>query len=119
MPTPTTPPLPRAIAHPAREGITLESVLAALADPVRLSIVRDLAAGRSAMACSAFRLPVTKSTGTHHFRVLREAGVIRQSYRGTARLNALREEDLEALFPGLLATVLAAAARRDGRPPRD
>jgi DNA-binding transcriptional ArsR family regulator len=52
---------------------------------------------------------VTKSTCTHHFKVLREAGVIRQRHAGTARLNALRTEDLEARFPGLLATILEAA----------
>jgi DNA-binding transcriptional ArsR family regulator len=52
---------------------------------------------------------VTKSTATHHFKVLREAGVIQQRRQGTARLNTLRAEDLEARFPGLLGSVLAAA----------
>lgn len=51
---------------------------------------------------------MAKSTSTHHFRVLREAGVIRQHYRGTAIQNGLRREDLEARFPGLLDAVLAA-----------
>ncbi|MGQ1795854.1 ArsR/SmtB family transcription factor [Kocuria oceani] len=112
---PTTPSA-RVIAHPAREKITLEAVLAALADPVRLRIVGDLAAGHTEMACVSFRLPVTKSTATHHFRVLREAGLIRQSYQGTSRMNALRRDDLEALFPGLLDTILAVA-RQHGSPP--
>ena len=53
---------------------------------------------------------MTKSTCTHHFKVLREAGVIRQRQRGTARLNTLRREDLDARFPGVLDTILAAAA---------
>ena len=53
---------------------------------------------------------MTKSTCTHHFKVLREAGVIGQRQQGTARLNALRREDLDARFPGLLDTILAAAA---------
>jgi DNA-binding transcriptional ArsR family regulator len=52
---------------------------------------------------------VTKSTLTHHFRVLREAGVIEQREEGTARLNSLRREDLDARFPGLLDAVLAGA----------
>jgi DNA-binding transcriptional ArsR family regulator len=52
---------------------------------------------------------VTKSTCTHHFKVLREAGVIQQRQEGTSRLNTLRRDDLEARFPGLLETVLAAA----------
>ncbi len=54
-------------------------------------------------------LPVSKSTTTHHFRVLREAGVITQVYRGTSKMNVLRRADLDALFPGLLDRVLAAA----------
>jgi DNA-binding transcriptional ArsR family regulator len=52
---------------------------------------------------------VTKSTCTHHFKVLREAGVIRQRQQGTARLNTLRVDDLEARFPGVLETILRAA----------
>jgi DNA-binding transcriptional ArsR family regulator len=52
--------------------------------------------------CGSFDLPVTKSTCTHHFKVLREAGVIHQRQEGTSRLNTLRREDLEARFPGLL-----------------
>ena len=53
---------------------------------------------------------MTKSTCTHHFRVLREAGVIRQRVEGTTRLNSLRREDLDSRFPGLLDSVLQAAA---------
>ncbi|MBC6461717.1 ArsR/SmtB family transcription factor [Actinomadura sp. HBU206391] len=108
MPTATTRPLD----HPALEEIRLESVLHALADPMRLQVVRFLATmgeGEGA-ACSAIDLAVSKSTVTHHFRVLREAGVVSQVYQGTAKMNALRRRDLEALFPGLLDTVLAADA---------
>ena len=54
-------------------------------------------------------LSITKSTATHHFRVLRDAGVIHQVEDGTARLNSLRREDLDARFPGLLDAVLGAA----------
>jgi DNA-binding transcriptional ArsR family regulator len=105
----------RSLAHPAREAIRLEGVLHALCDPMRLRIVRTLAREPDALSCSVFDLPVSKSTSTHHFRVLRECGVISQTYRGTAKLNALRREDLDALFPGLLDSVLAAAARQSGR----
>ncbi|MGW7450779.1 ArsR/SmtB family transcription factor [Streptomyces sp. NPDC054787] len=105
----------RTCAHPEPAEIRLEGVLHALSDPVRLSIVRDLAASGSDLACSYFDLPVTKSTTTHHFRVLRESGVVRQTYRGTTKLNALRREDLEALFPGLLDSVLTAAAAEEAR----
>ncbi|CAM03624.1 ArsR family transcriptional regulator [Saccharopolyspora erythraea NRRL 2338] len=101
----------RRLAHPEREEIRLEAVLHALADPVRLRIVRELADGHSEMACIAFSLPVSKSTSTHHFRVLREAGVIRQHYEGTSRMSRLRQDDLDALFPGLLTAVLQAHRR--------
>ncbi|GHG11118.1 ArsR/SmtB family transcription factor [Streptomyces filamentosus] len=111
----TPPASPRLLEHPAREEILLESVLHALSDAVRLRIVRELAAAETALSCSHFVLPVTKSTTTHHFRVLREAGVIRQDYQGTAKLNGLRREDLDALFPGLLDTVLAAAEAQSAR----
>ncbi|MFF4170566.1 ArsR/SmtB family transcription factor [Streptomyces sp. NPDC001744] len=106
---------PRALEHPARDRIRLEDVLHALADAVRLRIVRDLAGEGAELSCSDFDLPVTKSTTTHHFRVLRESGVVRQAYRGTAKLNTLRRDDLDALFPGLLDAVLAASAAQDGR----
>nr|WP_205616226.1 helix-turn-helix domain-containing protein [Streptomyces harenosi] len=101
--------------HPAHEEIRLEGVLHALADPMRLRIVRELAADGDELSCSHFDLPVTKSTTTHHFRVLRESGVIRQTYRGTAKMNALRRDDLDDLFPGLLDALLAAAARQSAR----
>ncbi|WP_425586752.1 ArsR/SmtB family transcription factor [Streptomyces rameus] len=102
----------RALPHPEREQIRLESVLHALSDPIRLEIVCELAARESELSCSQFDLPVTKSTTTHHFRVLRESGVIRQVYRGTAKMNGLRRGDLEDLFPGLLDSLLAAAGRQ-------
>ncbi|MFC9679704.1 ArsR/SmtB family transcription factor [Streptomyces sp. NPDC056948] len=105
----------RALPHPERDEIRLEHVLHALSDPMRLRIVRELAAVSGELSCSRFDLPVTKSTTTHHFRVLRESGVIRQVYRGTAKMNGLRRDDLEGLFPGLLDALLDAAGRQAGR----
>jgi len=96
------------IAHPELDEIELQAVLHALSDPVRLRIVAGLARADD-RSCGSFALPVTKSTCTHHFKVLREAGIIRQRQAGTARLNTLRREELDARFPGLLATILAAA----------
>jgi DNA-binding transcriptional ArsR family regulator len=109
MPTQTAEPL----AHPQRSEIELGAVLHALSDPVRLAIVASLAGGDRRRTCGSFDLPVSKSTCTHHFRVLREAGVIHQHQEGTARLNTLRREDLDARFPGLLETVLSACEHRD------
>ena len=110
----TAAPSSRALEHPEREEIRLEGVLHALSDPMRLRVVRQLA-GLGGLSCSQIDLPVTKSTSTHHFRVLRESGVIQQIYRGTAKLNGLRREDLDALFPGLLDSVLGAADAQEER----
>ena len=98
----------RTLDHPSRSALELPAVLHALSDPTRLRIVAGLAAADD-RTCGSFALPVTKSTCTHHFKVLREAGIIEQRQEGTARLNTLRRDDLDARFPGLLATVLAAA----------
>jgi DNA-binding transcriptional ArsR family regulator len=102
--TVTTPDL----ASPRREDLRIESIFQALSDPVRLQIVRALVADEGARACGTFGLPVSKSTASHHFRVLREAGVITQRDEGRKRMTTLRRDDLEARFPGLLATVVAA-----------
>ncbi|MFD7496172.1 ArsR/SmtB family transcription factor [Streptomyces sp. NPDC059832] len=102
----------RVLDHPVRDEIRIEAVLHALSDPMRLRIVRELAAADSELTCSRFDLPVSKSTSTHHFRVLRESGIVQQIYRGTAKMNGLRRDDLEALFPGLLDRVLDAANRQ-------
>jgi DNA-binding transcriptional ArsR family regulator len=107
----------RTLDHPVRAEIRLEAVLHALSDPVRLQVVRFLAglADGEEASCSALDLAVTKSTSTHHYRVLREAGLIRQVYRGTAKMSVVRREDLDALFPGLLDAVLTADAAQRGR----
>ena len=97
------------IAHPCSSELELSAVLHALSDPVRLRIVAELARGDGECTCGSIDLPVTKSTCTHHFKVLREAGVIKQRQQGTTRLNMLRREDLESRFPGLLETILTAA----------
>jgi DNA-binding transcriptional ArsR family regulator len=97
--------------HPARDELELEGVLHALSDPQRLSIIRSLAEDQTPRRCGSFDLCVTKSTLTHHFRVLREAGLIHQQEEGTSRLNSLRREDVDARFPGLLDAILAAAPR--------
>jgi DNA-binding transcriptional ArsR family regulator len=97
------------LTQPRREDLRLEAALHALSDPVRLHIVRQLAASEEPRACGSLGLPVTKSTATHHFRVLREAGLISQRDEGRARINTLRRGDIEARFPGLLKAVLSAS----------
>jgi DNA-binding transcriptional ArsR family regulator len=92
---------------PATADIELTAVLAALSDPVRLEIVRQLADAGEERTCGSFGLPVAKSTATHHFRVLREAGVVSSREEGTRKFNRLQRDDLDRRFPGLLDAILA------------
>jgi DNA-binding transcriptional ArsR family regulator len=96
------------LVHPPVEDLDLSAVLHALSDPIRLQIVRDLAAG-GACNCGTFAVPVAKSTLSHHLRVLRDAGLTFTEPVGTSRIVSLRREDLDTRFPGLLVAVLASA----------
>jgi DNA-binding transcriptional ArsR family regulator len=98
----------RKMSFPVRDEISLTGVLYALSDPIRLQIVKSLAADGE-ITCCAFNIPVAKSTLSHHFKVLRETGVIRTRTEGTQSFNTLRCEDLEIRFPGLLDAVLQAS----------
>jgi DNA-binding transcriptional ArsR family regulator len=104
------------LPHPSRDAIELATVLHALSDPQRLQIVRLLARQEHPVPCGSIELGVTKSTATHHFRVLREAGVIQQTPTGTTKLTTLRREDLDARLPGLLDAVLGTSAAVAGAP---
>ncbi|MGH4031596.1 ArsR/SmtB family transcription factor [Actinomycetota bacterium Odt1-20B] len=99
---------PRTVAHPAPEEFSLQRVLEALTDPVRRAVVAQLARTEADVSCGSFDVPVSASTATHHFNTLREAGVIRQYYVGTTKMNALRLDDMEARFPGLLRALIDA-----------
>jgi len=88
----------------------MPAVLHALSDPQRLQIVRELSIDPTPRPCGSFELGVTKSTSTHHFRVLREAGLVSQQPLGTTKLTSLRREDLDERFPGLLDAVLGSIA---------
>jgi DNA-binding transcriptional ArsR family regulator len=96
--------------HPDVSELELQQVLEALVDPVRRSIVSQLAAIDEDVKCGGFDLSVSKSTATHHFKVLREAGLIRQYYVGTSRMNALRRAEMDEAFPGLLDALTARPA---------
>jgi DNA-binding transcriptional ArsR family regulator len=95
----------RLISHPAREQLTLPGVLHALSDPVRLSIIEALRYGDE-LPCGKLEVPVTKSTLSHHLKVLRDAGLTQTRAAGVHRFVSLRREDLETRFPGLLDCVL-------------
>jgi DNA-binding transcriptional ArsR family regulator len=96
--------------HPERDEIELPAVLHALSDPHRLEMVRRLAEDTDPRPCGTFGFDISKSTMTHHFRTLRESGVIQQKREGTTKLTWLRRDDLDARFPGLLDAVLSSKA---------
>lgn len=102
----------RVLFHPETQQITLAGLLYALGDPVRLQIVAQLAIAGE-LTCNALDCGAAKSTMSHHFKVLRETGVIRSRKEGTQHINSLRQEELEARFPGVLESVLRAVAQEN------
>lgn len=102
----------RPIIHPAIEDIELPAVLYALADPVRLGIIKRLAAAGCGMNCAdAAPNDLPRSTLSHHYQILREAGLIRSERRGTEVINTVRCTELEKRFPGVVSAVLKASER--------
>jgi DNA-binding transcriptional ArsR family regulator len=99
----------RDAAHPLPEQLSLPSLLHALSDPVRLQIVCRLRDGAE-LPCGGLGVPVSKSTLSHHLKVLRDAGLTHTRADGVQRLVSLRERDVEARFPGLLSCVLEAGS---------
>jgi DNA-binding transcriptional ArsR family regulator len=95
------------LVHPSRDQLDLTAVMHALSDPARRMVVGTLAA-EGERACGSFPLGVTKATASHHFKVLREAGITMTRIEGAHRYLTLRRDDLDARFPGLLDAVLAA-----------
>src|ERR1700753_3810400 len=95
---------------PDRDDLDLSTVLHALSDPQRLGMVAELAASEEPRPCGSFAPGITKSTRTHHFRVLREAGLIEQWKEGTCKMSRLRRDDIDDRFPGLLDSVLSSKA---------
>lgn len=95
----------RPFKHPPASDFVLERVFYALSDPIRLEIVRHL--GRVPQAtCGELDRGRPKSSMSHHFRVLRDAGLVLTQNAGTTHMNSLRTEDLQSRFPGLLAMIL-------------
>src|SRR3954470_2894748 len=101
--------------EPCNEELTLAPAMAALSDPMRVAIVRTLAA-EGERTCGTFDLGISKATRSHHFRVLREAGITHTRPEGTHRHVSLRREAVDERFPGLLDAVLAAAEREAAAP---
>ena len=98
----------RTAHHPKIDGVELAEVLHALSDPVRLEIVRCLAE-KGECCCGELEVSVSKSTLSHHLKVLRQAGLTKTRADGTQRLVSLRRSEVETRFPRLLDAVLFEA----------
>jgi DNA-binding transcriptional ArsR family regulator len=102
----------RPLFHPSLEEVTVEGILHALSDPVRAAIFADIVAQECAQKCSTFltvsEQAIPKSTLSQHFRVLREAGLIRGERHGVEMHNLSRCAEIERRFPGLMLAILNA-----------
>ncbi|WGS17858.1 MULTISPECIES: helix-turn-helix domain-containing protein [unclassified Bradyrhizobium] len=108
--------LPEPLPEPAAKEMRLEAIMGALSDPIRLTIVRKLLLESEAYdhTCGWFGFDRPKSSLTHHFKALREAGLIRQRQYGLERRSRLRMEELNRCFPGLLDLVRNWDERKPG-----
>ncbi|MBB2206221.1 ArsR/SmtB family transcription factor [Gluconacetobacter takamatsuzukensis] len=93
-------------SHPDEETLSLEAIFHALSDPYRLRIVQALAASAAPMNCGDLSFGRPKSSMSHHFRILRAAGVLHTTSQGVEHMNSLRRAALDRRFPGLMAAIL-------------
>jgi DNA-binding transcriptional ArsR family regulator len=102
----------RPLVHPSIEDVSVEAILHALADPVRVAIYARIVGSQFPQSCSSLMtvtaVAVPKSTLSQHFKVLREAGLIRSERRGVEMQNASRCAEVESRFPGLITAVMSA-----------
>ena len=108
------PPVVHDLTHPRVEDIQLTEVLAALAEPARLTVLRSIDRDGEAACVDIWErsgLGGTKSTMSHHYKVLREAGVIFMRYVGSRKYVTIRQADLDSRWPGLLDAVLTEESK--------
>ena len=98
--------------HPSMDDVTIEGIMDALSDPVRIAIFAGVSGAKGSPNCSYFLQvrdqKIPRSTLTTHFRILREAGLIRGERRGVEMHNTSRRAELDQHFPGLLAAIFNA-----------
>lgn len=95
----------RELFHPIIDQLCLSAILSALGDPIRLKIIKNLSDKRET-TCASCNIDLPKSALSHHFKVLREAGLIRVRIEGKQRFLSIRYDELEERFPGLLDSVI-------------
>src|ERR1700738_2414282 len=102
----------RPLFHPSVEDVTVEGILHALSDPVRVAIYADIVGADCAQNCASFlnisEKAIPKSTLSQHFKALREAGLIRGERRGVEMRNTSRCAEIDKRFPGLIAAIIKA-----------
>jgi DNA-binding transcriptional ArsR family regulator len=98
----------RQIKHPTLDQVELTDIMYALSDPARVEIVRRLAKESRAMTCGELNLDRPKSSMSHHFKILRDAGIVETLVEGKEHFNTLRISELEKRFPGVLRAILKA-----------
>ena len=112
----------RPLVHPALDDLTVEGILHALSDPVRVAIFTQIARSDCSQTCSTFLevsgSPIPKSTLSQHFKALREAGLIRSERRGVTMQNISRCAEIDVRFPGLIAAIVNAHNIQSARKPR-
>ncbi len=112
----------RPLAHPHIDDVTVAGILHALSDPVRLGIVSKLLLSPAGMNCTQttqkLKLAMAKSTCSQHYRILREAGLLMSERKGVDLSSRVRAAELDARFPGLLASILKSYKREASRPAR-
>ncbi|MCO1659778.1 ArsR/SmtB family transcription factor [Pseudonocardia humida] len=101
--------------HPDLGQVSLAEVLRGLSDPARLHMVKTMyALGECECSLVYADLGLSKSNASHHFRVLRESGILRRTQRGNQQYATLRADELKARFPGLLEAVIANSGAGSG-----
>lgn len=101
----------RQIKHPTIEQVELTDIMYALADPTRLEIVVMLAQAGRKLTCGEINLNRPKSSMSHHFKILRSAGLVETLIEGTEHMNSLRLEEVEGKYPGVLSAVLRSVIK--------
>lgn len=96
----------RQMKHPEMQAVELVDIMYALSDPTRVEIVLTLALKGRAMTCGELDCDRPKSSMSHHFKILRGAGIVRTEIRGTEHINSLRVPELEKKFPGVMKSIL-------------
>jgi DNA-binding transcriptional ArsR family regulator len=108
----------RPLFHPSIEDVTVEGILHALSDPVRVAIFAEIIASDCSQTCSNFlqmsEKIIPKSTLSQHFKILREAGLIRGERRGVEMHNVSRCVEIDKRFPGLIAAIIKAHKIQSG-----